>query len=64
MECFKKKNCFRVVPAHQLSSVMQVVAQAWGLTAAHRCPFHSQAKNDKFNKLKTSLHCTYGIKHT
>lgn len=26
-----------------------------GLTAAHRCPFHSQAENDKFNKLKTPL---------
>lgn len=44
--------------------VMRVAVLAQGLTAAHRCPFHSQAKNDKFNKLKTSLQCTYGIKHT
>lgn len=47
--------------------VMWVAVLAWGgrgLTAAHRCPFHSQAENDKFNKLKTPLWSTYGIKHT
>lgn len=44
--------------------VMRMAVLVRGLTAAHRCPFHSQAENDKFNKLKTSLRSTYGIKHT
>lgn len=44
--------------------VMWVAVLAWGLTAAHRCPFHSQAENDKFNKLKTPLQSTYGSQRT
>lgn len=64
----KKSNSFRVVPAHQLSSCDvgggPGAGGGRGLTAAHRCPFHSQAENDKFNKLKTPLWSTYGIKHT
>lgn len=70
MDCFQKKINKKNSTASGLSlhischHVMWVAVLARGLTAAHRCPFHSQAENDKFNKLKTPLWSTYGIKHT
>ena len=71
MDCFQKKKK-EIQQLQGCPCTSAVIAwcgwRSWhgggGLTAAHRCPFHSQAENDKFNKLKTPLRSTYGIKHT
>lgn len=45
----KKKKASGLSPHISCHRVTQAAA---ALKAAHRCPFHSRAENDKFNKLK------------
>lgn len=69
MDCFQKKTkknstAFRVVPVHQLSSCDMGGGPGTGAYGSAQVPFSLRAENDKFNKLKTPLWSTYGIKHT